>query len=242
MYTFWVWILSSSLLLAQTYNFLDDYQYRYVVYVGGSFYTHGISMEGGTFKKQDKLQRHLYFAMGSIRDPKEVRVESFYADQGGKRYVYEKINQVYIFHGGWGWSWNPIDESQNQPVLLSLGATLGPSLTLIKPYYIEVARPISRTQAVPETVIFDPNKYRYEDIIGEANFFYGIHRTRLTLGTRLNLFSYLHIRSYGYFITAIKLGVHIDAFVEPLPLLATPKDKQIFVGPYIGVYLGNAWD
>jgi hypothetical protein len=65
-------------------------------------------------------------------------------------------------------------------VRLSVGA--GPALGLTKPYYIEIAVPISATQAFIKVDTYDPQRYTYLDIVGEADFYLGFDKLRAVPG------------------------------------------------------------
>jgi hypothetical protein len=101
---------------------------------------------------------------------------------GQPRLCLQKVNYVYLLEGVYAyqrvvWYRSAVSAAQ---VSLSVGA--GPALGLTKPYYIEIAVPISATQAFIKVDTYDPQRYPYLDIVGEADFYLGFDKLRATPG------------------------------------------------------------
>ena len=206
--------------------------------VGANFYTYGFAIEFMNINNtRDNL---LFFSLGSMKNSREERVESVYKDQGGKDFIYDKINYAYALRIGYGLKRNIFPPGNFRKVSIDAGVIAAPTLAILTPYYIDVAFPVSATQVVPKTVIYDPKKYDYRDIIGQANFFRQIGPMKITPGIHLN--SFLLLQFYdnnSNWTKVIKLGIQTELFTKKLPIMATLKNKSFWIAPYIALYIGN---
>ena len=116
-----------------------------------------------------------------------MKINSAYSDQGGRDYIYDKLNYCYVFAPTFGVSRKLISRSLFNRVGLRGTVSGGPLLALLKPYYVEVAVPFNGNQAYVETEKYDHTKYNYSNIYGAADYFLGMNEISVVPGARMKV-------------------------------------------------------
>ena len=204
-------------------------------------HTFGLGFNVEYWKAGDKNDMIFSFAMASYRNKKEQKVESFYKDQGGKDYVFDKKNYFYTITPSVGISREVIKKSPHNRVSLRLGGNAGFNLGILKPYYIEVAVPISPTQAVVQETKYDASQHTYIDIVGEADYFLGLNELSIVPGAHLEVNSMLDFSRGRDYIRGIQLAVFTDVFTQKVELMDLNENKQLYLGVKLGLLIGNTW-
>jgi hypothetical protein len=245
MWKSWVlflWLNSYSILLAQFSYLTQDEHWKKGYAIGAHLSTNGIGGDLWIYKWLDPYYRIIRLSAANLRDPSEVRVESLYKSQGGKNFVFDKINRAYALRFLYGYSYALIPASRYQGVDFGVGVLLGPELALLKPYVIDVAVPIAPGQVVPVATVYDHTKYSYQDIIGEGSFFSnaggGIHGVP---GIHIEIMTMINLDPYFFLFQSLHGGIQADIFLRPLPIMDVGRDRQVFLSAYLGIYFGNSW-
>jgi hypothetical protein len=203
-------------------------------------YGWGIGLAGRSWK-DDQWGWAWQADLTSYRLREEVRTRSAFRDQGGRDYVFSKVNYVYLLEGVYAyqrvvWYRSAVSAAQ---VSLSVGA--GPALGLTKPYYIEIAVPISATQAFIKVDTYDPQQYTYLDIVGEADFYLGFDKLRATPGVVGQAAIEVNFGRNPALFRALVVGARLQAFAQGLQSLATKPPRQMWLSGILAFYIGNGW-
>jgi hypothetical protein len=197
------------------------------------------------------VQYHLYrtnrmdiitgVTFASMRHPRQLKIESAYADQGGKRYFFDKKNYGFVLAPTMGLS--KVVIGQDAYSLVSVRTTLsgGPVLGLLKPYYLEVAIPFSGNQAYVEVDKYDATKYNYSNIVGEADYLLGIGEMSVVPGLQAKFAAMLNFAGKNDLIRAIEMNVYATWFTSKLDLMDLTEDKNLYVGGGISFLFGDKW-
>lgn len=202
-------------------------------------YGTGLEVQASKFKNKNYLTAG--FTLSSYKSRKELKIESAYKDQGGKDYIFDKVNFAYVLAPtiGVGREW--ISKSDNNRISVRSTFSLGPAFAFLKPYYLEIARPINNTQAVVEVAPYDASQHTFTNIVGEADFFLGMNEITVTPGIRAKFNSQLDFSGGAEYIRAIELGLFADVFFKDLEILDIGSDRRAFIGGSIALLIGNAW-
>lgn len=179
--------------------------------------------------------------LASYKDPRESKIESAYADQGGKRYIFDKKNYAYIFAPTLGYSKNWIKNSRESRIGVSTTFSAGPALMFLKPYYLEVAIPISGNQAFVEIDKYDASLYNYTNIVGEADYFLGLNEMSIQPGVRSKISTMIDFAASPNLIRGIELSVFADYFTSPLELFDLNDNRSLWLGGSVEFLIGNTW-
>ncbi len=208
--------------------------------LGGTLYTYGVGVEGMVFKYNSGGSSDVFYVgIGSLKHAEEEKFPSVFHDQGGKDFIFDKINYAYALRLAYGKAVNLFPAGTMKPVRVQGGIMAGVSIGILTPYYIDVAVPQSGNYVLPKTDIYDPNKYSYYDIIGKTNFFKHIGPLKYYLGFTLNPFVNFNFGDTNEFARMIRLGVQMEIFGKQLPILATGKNNSFWIAPYVALGLGN---
>lgn len=180
-------------------------------------------------------------SLSSYKDPKELKIQSAYADQGGKRYIYDKKNYAYILAPTFGYSKNWIPNSGFSKVGLSTTFSAGPLLALLKPYYLEVAIPFNGNQAFVEVDKYDAALYNYSNIVGEADYFLGLNEMKIQPGFRGEISTMVDFAGNRNLIRGIEVSVFGDIFAKPLEIFDINDNRTFWFGGSIEFLIGNTW-
>jgi hypothetical protein len=180
-------------------------------------------------------------SIGSYKNPKELKVESAYADQGGKDYVYDKLNYCYVLAPTFGLSRYIIPRNGYNRVGLRGSLSAGPLLALLKPYFLEVAIPFNGNQAYVEIDKYDYTKYNYSNIYGVADYFLGMDEISMVPGARVKAATMLDLSSGSAYIRGVELGLFADIFAKKLPQFGFTANRQTFIGGSVEILIGNTW-
>ncbi len=177
----------------------------------------------------------------SYKNPRELKIQSAYADQGGKRYIYDKKNYAYVLAPTFGYSKNWISNSGFSKVGLSTTFSGGPILAFLKPYYIEVAIPFNGNQAFVEVDKYDASLYNYTNIVGEADYFLGLNEIRVQPGLRGEISTLIDFAGTRSLIRGIEVSAFGDVFAKPLEIFDLNNNRTFWIGGSIEFLIGNTW-
>lgn len=177
----------------------------------------------------------------SYRSKHESRTRSVYRDQGGKDFVFGKLYYAYLLEVLWGYQYVVAQRTFSTPLQVSLQGGIGPAFALLKPYYIEIAVPISTTQAIIKVDTYDPNRYSFFDIVGEADFYLGFDRLQAVPGAAAQAGVLVDLGREPALIRSLALGGRIQAFTRPIQTLYQRPGRSWWLSGYLAFYIGNAW-
>ncbi|MCX7607302.1 MAG: hypothetical protein N2170_08595 [Bacteroidia bacterium] len=198
----------------------------------------------GVFVQSWKGPRWGTYWMGdltSYRTKYEARTRSAYRDQGGKDYVFGKVYYAYLAELLWGYQYIVAQRMSHTPLQMSIQAGIGPAFAFLKPYYIEVAVPISANQAIIQIDTYDPNRHSYTDIVGEADFYLGFDRIQAVPGAVFQTGVLVDVGKDPSVIRSLAIGGRLQAFVRPIQTLYQRPGRSVWVSGYLAFYIGNAW-
>ena len=199
----------------------------------------GIDVQYHLIREKSSLIFSTSFA--SYKDPRELKIQSAYADQGGKRYIYDKKNYAYVLAPTFGYAKNWISNSGFSKVGLSTTFSAGPTLAFLKPYYLEVAIPFNGNQAFVEVDKYDASLYNYTNIVGEADYFIGLNEIRIQPGFRGEISTMVDLAGSRNLIRGIEVSAFADIFAKPLDIFDLNDNRSFWIGGSIEFLIGNTW-
>ncbi|MEN3041373.1 MAG: hypothetical protein ABDH66_07550 [Bacteroidia bacterium] len=179
--------------------------------------------------------------LSSYRTKYEGRTSSVYKDQGGKDFIFGKLYYAYLFQLLWGYQYIVAPRTLVSPIQVSLQGGIGPSFALLKPYYLEIAVPISSTQAIIQVDTYDPARYTYNDIVGEADFYLGFDKLRVVPGMVGQIGAAIDAGKDNTLIRTIAFGMRVQVFSFPGETMYQYAGRSIWTSGYLAFYVGNAW-
>jgi hypothetical protein len=230
-----------SALYAQDvrYDYVEDIPLRYVheYAIGATLHSSGWGL---MFRKGKNLtvrrKRMFEIEAVSMKHPKEYKSVSYLSERP-KTFVFGKMNGLLVIHGGLCYERVLFDKAERKNFEIRWNSTAGPSLGFTKPVYLVFAT--GNGQRVVEK--YDPNNQLHDkqSIYGKAEFTRGLDEIKLYPGLHLKsgvMFEY-NIMHDG--VTAVEVGVMLDAYARTIPIMAFAKNKQVFFNMYGTFMLGR---
>lgn len=177
----------------------------------------------------------------SLKHPKEVKVSG--TSENRKRFVYGKLNTVFLLRGAVGMQNVLFSKADLKAVEVRCSYSLGPTLAFAKPYYIQVYRGpnIGNGQATTEEVKFDPEHFTQDSVVGKGSFSKGIAETVIYPGLSGKLNLSFEYAPYSDFIRAIETGISVDYFPKALPIMARNPSENLIITLHVGFVFGKKW-
>ncbi len=192
-----------------------------------------------------QLTHSIHFEFTTLRHAKEVRQRTATGGVGGslanvsRSFVYGKQNQLYGVHLGYGGKFHFSKKAKNQGIAVSVSYAAGPSLGLVRPYYVNLL--VSPEEIIPQTyteensVIFlDPAR-----ISGASGLGFGWDELSLVAGAFVKFGLNFE---WGYtprFARAVDVGVMLNIYTEKIPILLITDNQAIFPTLYAAFQIGK---
>lgn len=183
-------------------------------------------------KKKTKQFNNLSLEISNIRHPKEYRVAS---DSGSGYFIYNKMNYLFVIRPNIGREFLLFRKSSEEGLELKLVTSFGPSLGLLKPYYIIV----SNGRRSSETVAYEPG-VRADRILGNS-FFTGFDNLTPVLGVNARVSLEFGVSAWDDFVTGIELGFQIESFTKKVVIIPYAVNKSTFTSAFVNFYFGKRY-
>jgi len=177
----------------------------------------------------------------TLKHPKEVKVAG--TAENRKRFVYGKLNSVFVLRGAIGMQNVIFSKADNKAVEVRFSYSLGPVLGFAKPYYVQVYRRPGAGfgQGYTEEVKFDSEHFTQDSVVGKGAFSNGIAETIIYPGVTGKFNLSFEYAPYTDFIRAIETGVTIDYYPRALPIMARNPAENVIITLHVGFVFGRKW-
>ena len=178
----------------------------------------------------------------SLNHPKEVKVNG--SAQNRKRFVYGKLNQVFLLKGALGMQHVLFSKADNKAVEVRYSYSVGPTLAFAKPYYVQVYRSQNSPSGGPgftDVVKFDSENFTQDSVVGRGSFSDGLAEIKIYPGASAKFNLSFEYAPYSNLIRAIETGISLDFFPKGLPIVARNPKENFIVTFHVGFVLGSKW-
>jgi hypothetical protein len=202
--------------------------------IGGIFFRHC------TFVNK-KRYRLFSVELVNVKHPKEQKTSN---GNTGSSYIYHKTNYLLPLRFQFGRKYVLFQRAEEEGVEVSAMLAVGPTLGLVKPYYIQydytdytntnttAPTDIRKEQYLPERDSVDAR------ILGSGGFFSGIFRTKIRPGINVKGGLTFELGKYGGGITGIEVGGMLELFTKEIILIPEAGNRAVFSSVYINLYFG----
>lgn len=194
------------------------------------------------YNKTAFKKRMLVFEFIEMNSLKQIKsINPYYANS--KRYVYGKLNSVFIIRASYGihrlLNRKPYWGGVELRLLYSGGASLG----FAKPTYLYISNPSPEPQTFYRTEErYDPYEHFPDNIIGRGPFTSGF--------SEIGFYPGIHARigldfDYGVYQTKVKsleIGATLDLFPRPVPIMAFNDPSYFFLTLYLNFNFGKRYN
>lgn len=227
----------------------DETRILYKKEIYGGFTAHGDGW-GGNFTHARNItartRRLIGVELVGMKHPKEVKsFNPYYEDSRG--YFFGKLNSLLLLRPTYGRKVQITDKLRKSGVEVSYVWGIGPSLGLLKPVYLQIGYDqYGQIGNYPFSSIvierYDPEVHTVDAIFGRASWFRGVNELGLVAGVFGRFGFNFEYAGPATGIKAIEVGVSVDAFPEPVPIMADltgVENKQFFLEFYLQLLFGK---
>lgn len=163
-------------------------------------------------------------------------------------YKYGKINNFYQLKFGIGNSKPISGKLENKNVIINWNYSLGISLGMLKPYYLDLILPegsgyirkFAKYEESTKPYFLDTSNQGY--ILGGANFTKGISEIKFKPGLALKSGFYFDYSPSKKIFTGLELGASAEIYAQKIPIMATVKSSNFFFNLYADFRFGKRWE
>ncbi len=207
-----------------------------------------IAYNSGTIRSYDKTS-YYQFELGFMRDPREKSQSRISTIGGSGTFTFGKINSVINLRAGIGQKRYLSEKEKRKGVAVGYSYEIGPSVALLKPYYLEVvtiATVDGEIIPVLESIKFDgENQEQFLDIngiSGRSSFFKGFGELGVRAGIQGKVGAHIAMGAFDKTVRAFETGFMFDIFPTKIPIFIETeavRNKIGFVRVYFNIHLGS---
>ncbi len=185
-------------------------------------------------------------SLGELKHPKEQRQSADpRASRAFRPFVYGKQNSLFVLRSGWGGKRYFSEKAKQKGVAVGASYSFGPSLGLLKPYYLALAheggantsyRVIHQKYAPGNAGIFLDNTR----ILGASPFSRGISETSFLPGGSAAIAFHLDWGAFDEMVKALEIGFSVDFFLKRTPIFVSDtQNKNVFMNFFVNAQFGK---
>lgn len=188
--------------------------------------------------------------LGELKHPKEFRLSFDNLSVNGRTarsFIFGKQNSFFVLRGGLGGKRYFTEKAAKKGVAVGMSYTVGPALGILKPYYLELRRPIdNRNQIVSEK--YTPENedifLSQQNIYGSSRFSQGLGELGVRPGIHGKVGVHLDWGAFDEFIKAVDVGIMVDGYLTKVPILVETdaldtENSRLFINLYLSLQLGK---
>ena len=236
-----LFLINSSGVFSQDNTIFDDDRLNYDREIAGGFFLHNYGW-GLNFMKYFKQtvnkQRYFEIQFSFIHHPKQRKVFNGFI-QDSKGYYYGKLNTFFVFRGLYGKKHIIAHKIRSSGVELSYNWGIGPSFGFLKPVYLEI---VDFEFGFLRVEKYDPEKHNIGNIYGRASGFRGMDELQFRPGIYLKFGLQIEYSTKKKGVTGVEAGIALDAYFQPIELMADIDNMQFFPMIYLNFFFGTKYD
>lgn len=207
---------------------------------------HGFApgLEFGRLKTYYKTT-YYHVSLGELKHPKEQRQSAGpSATRSFRPYVFGKQNNLFALRTGWGVKRYYSEKARQKGVALGMSYSFGPTLGLLKPYYLVLARVSTdpgSNRVVHERYSEDNANVFLDNthILGASAFSKGFGQLSLLPGANASIAYHMDWGAFDEFVKAMEIGLMVDVFTKRAPILVSDENRQVFFNFFLNLQFGK---
>ena len=244
-------LLTASVAQAQS-NDADEDEYHSVTTFGITTNTNSGIIGGFAFRQSKQLAgtlfglpqyRYLSVEIVNVKHPKELQSS---INTVGSRFIDGKENYLFVLRPQYGREVRLFQRSSDEGIAVSGILAAGPSLGIIKPYYLEVSYG-SSTRTVPASQVNGFATVTGETVTGAGGFFQGLGQSKLTVGLNLKAALSFELSAFRTNTTGVEIGFLTEIFPNKIVIIPNPDpngprsggNRSFFTSGYITLFFGS---
>lgn len=203
------------------------------------------------------LTRYLNIELGELKHPKEFRQSFDFQRQSARvsrAFVFGKENNLFVLRAGFGEKRYLSEKARRRGVAVGVSYELGPSLGMLKPYYLELIREsgpgdvnnfVIRSERFTEQ---NANTFlEISRIYGSSGFMQGLGELNVVPGLHGKFALHFDWGAFDEFVKAVEAGVMVDVFTRRMPIMvespqvSDTENRAVFINFYVNFQFGKRY-
>lgn len=228
----------------------DDEQYKTITTFGVTSNTNSGVLGGFSFRRQRLLEgtllgrpqyRYLSIELVNVKHPKELQSSNGY----GSRYIEGKENYLFVLRPQYGREIRLFDRIADEGIAVSAILAAGPSLGIIKPYYLTV-QSANSTRTVPASQVNGLTTSQGESVTGGGGILTGIGESTFTFGAHIKAALSFELSAFRNNTTGVEIGFLAEAFPQKIVIIPNygpgnreDGNRSFFTSGYVTLFFGS---
>lgn len=195
----------------------------------------GIMVRNEFLINNNAFHRQFHYVNLEIVNVNNYRESTTNGLGSGSGYVYGKQNYLFAVRPQYGREINVFRKSSEGGVNINAILAGGPSIGILKPYYIQVA--YGRGNYRDE--IFDPAKHTLNNIVGSGGFFEGFGNSEIVPGVNLKAALNFELDAFRQSNISLEIGFLVEAYTKQINIMAIAENRSVFTSGYVTIFFGG---
>ncbi|WP_077920246.1 hypothetical protein [Spirosoma sp. 209] len=179
----------------------------------------------------------------NVKHPKEIQSS---INSVGSRYISGKENYLFVVRPQYGREVKLFQRDDDEGIAVSGILAAGPSLGIIKPYYLEVSFG-NTTRSVPASEVNGFATATGETVTGAGSFFQGFGQSKLTVGVNVKAALSFELSAFRSNTTGVEIGFLAEAFPQRIVIIPNQTqggdrsigNRSFFTSGYLTLFFGS---
>ena len=198
--------------------------------IAGAAYRNERLLSGLLFGKRQF--QYLSLEVVNVRHPREI---SSQASSNGS-YTFGKQNFLLVIRPQYGRAITLFQRNADEGVSVNAILAVGPSLGIIKPYYVEIAETNTSTRTISVAASKLPSS---AIVLGSGSFFQGFSESQITVGLHAKAAVSFELSAFHSNTTGIEIGVLGEAFPRTIPIMSFGTNRAVYTSAYVTLFFGT---
>ena len=216
--------------------------YKHVKHSGATLHTQGLGINYRIGKHLTGFNYRFWdFSAISLKHPKEIRsVNPFSSNNGG--FIYGKLISLSILRAGIGKQKAINKKGDIGGIELSYGYYGGFSFGIARPVYLNIFYTSDQTGVKQRIEKYNPETHFPDNIAGRASIWKGFSEPEFHPGLYASFVLNAEFGRDPQKIHAFETGATIDAFLNPIQIMAFNKPTNAYFTLFIRYLFGKKWN
>jgi len=199
--------------------------------------------------KSYRRTNYYHLELGYTKDEREKTLNKISMLGRAGSYAFGKINSLINVRGGIGVKHYLSEKEKNNGLAVGWTYQIGPSLALLKPYYLDLI--YVETFNEQQVATLRSEKYSEQNadkflvdgsVSDRSSFFKGFNELNVKAGVQGKLGIHLAMGAFDEYVKAFETGIMFDIYTSKIPILLETEavpNKRMFFRLYMNFQLGR---
>jgi len=187
--------------------------------------------------------QYLSVELVNVKHPKELSAS---VSTAGSRFVQGKENYLFVVRPQYGREVKLFQRDEDEGISVSGILAAGPSIGIIKPYYLDVSFG-NRTRSVPASQVNGSSTATGEVVTGAGSIFQGFGQSQLTVGLNAKAALSFELSAFRANTTGIEIGFLAEVFPQKIIIIPNTNpganradgNRNFFSSAYLTLFFGS---